>query len=185
MNDKKSPFGDLCHQYRVRDHLTQQEMGVKIEELEHRLWANQGGNKQPLISQFEREIDPEGAEHKQHRDPPLDYVEACAKLFNLSSEQKYALFEAALQSSEKIVISTKSIEGNLKDNIIQIITSLMLLPSTRIGELTKLEEEERLGDIKDAKLLTLFRYWSALKIASKNFIKEIRQFAPDNKSPLS
>jgi hypothetical protein len=184
MNEKKSPFGDLCYKYRGRDHLTQQAMGQKIEELGYSLGNLSGGNRQPVISQFEREIDPEGAEHKQHRDPPLDYVEACAKLFNLSSEQKHTLFEAALHSSEYITINTKAIEGEIKNDIIRIIISIIL----SCAEIDKLKKEDKGRKIEtplhpdQRYLLTI---WDLLIKASKEYFDVIKQHALEYKSHTS
>jgi hypothetical protein len=181
MNEKKSPFGDLCHQYRGSNHLSEQTMGQKIEELGYRLGAKPGGNKQPVVSQFEREIDPEDAKRRQHRDPPLEYVETCAKLFMLSSEQKYALFEAALQSSEKIVINKKAIEGGIKDDIIQLITSLIL----SFTEMDKIIEKDKKRGYLDGSQLKLKHYWEALNKASQGFIEEIKKHALEYKNPSS
>jgi hypothetical protein len=112
-------------------------MGRRIEELGYKLGARPGSNKQPVVSQFEREPDPADSDRKQHRDPPLGYIEACAKLFDLSSGQKYTLFVAALQSSEKIVIDKKAIEGELQDSIINILAALIL----SCTEVSKVKEE--------------------------------------------
>jgi hypothetical protein len=183
MNEKKSPFGDLCHQYRGNLHLSEQAMGQKIEELGYKLGAKPGSNKQPVISQFERVIDPEGAIRKQHRDPPLEYVEACAKLFELSSEQKYSLFVAALQSSEKIVFDGKAIEGSIKDSMIKIIASLIVSCTEADKAITIIEKNKN-------KLYVPQEYYQAGKImerlnafksASECFIKEINQLSLEYK----
>jgi hypothetical protein len=125
MKGKKSSFGELCHRYRGTK-MTEQDMGEKIEEMGYKLGINPGKNKQPLISQYERIIGPDSVSQKQHRDPPLDYVETCAKLFELPPLEKYGLFVAALQSSENIVISKKSIEGYIENEIIKVIVSIIL-----------------------------------------------------------
>jgi FtsZ-binding cell division protein ZapB len=126
--------------------MTEQDMGEKIEEMGYKLGITSGNNKQPLISQYERIIGPDSVSQKQHRDPPLDYVETCAKLFKLPPLEKYGLFVAALQSSENIVISKKSIEGFIENDIIKIIASI-ILSSNEIAKINEKEAEllEELG----------------------------------------
>jgi hypothetical protein len=175
MNEKKSVFGDLCHQFRGRLHLSEQTMGQKIEERGYKLGVKPGSNKQPVISQFEREIAPLNASHKKHRDPPLEYVEACAKLFELKSSEKYSLFVAALNSSERIVIDKNAIEGNAKDRIINIIGSL-LLSCTKLDEIIEKDKKEILfrqsASYQDKDLVDA---WNTLEKASQNFSEKIKQ----------
>jgi len=143
MNDKKSPFGDLCHQYRGKIHLSEQEMGKKIEELGYKLGKDKGKNKQPLISQFERKLEPEGPSRTQHRDPPLDYVEVCARVFKLAPPEKYDLFIAALQSSEKLVFDRNAIDdGEIEKEIISIVLSL-ILSGKKLGNIVKNHKENK------------------------------------------
>lgn len=163
MNDKKSPFGDLCHMHRVSLHLSEAEMGQKIEELGCKLGSKQGSNRQPVISQFERAIDPPGVPRKQHRDPPLNYVETCARLFELNPVQRYELFVAALDSSEKIVIDKAAIDEE-KNTILCFLAALFI--ASKKGFKTLIYDEDSNG---------LYNAWQDLKNASDRFIDEIKK----------
>jgi hypothetical protein len=163
MNNKKSPFGDLCHMYRVRQYPSEAEMGQKIEELGCKLGSKPGSNRQPVISQFERAISSQEAPNKQHRDPPLDYVEACAQLFKLNPAQKYDLFVAALYSSEKIVIDTAAIDEE-KNTILCFLAALFI--ASKKGFKTLIYDEDSNG---------LYNAWQGLKNASDRFVDEIKK----------
>jgi len=141
MNEKKSLFGDLCYRYRGKLHITEQEMGEKIEKLGYKLGKEKGKNKQPLISQFERKME-KGTGWKQHRDPPLEYVEVCAKLFELAPSEKYDLFIAALQSSEKLIFDRNTIDGEIEKESISIILSL-ILSGKKLGNIIKKYKENK------------------------------------------
>jgi hypothetical protein len=191
MNEKKSPFGDLCHQYRGRLHFSEQAMGQKIEEMGYRLGDKPGSNKQPVISQFERESDLPDSGHKLHRDPPLEYVEACAGLFGLSFTEKYSLFVAALKSSKKLVIDEKVIKGAVKDSIIRVIASLILSCTEADKAITLIDEDknqpidkyslDKYSEIQSAK--TVLEKWSNLVKSAESIIDEINQQIPDTKNP--
>ncbi|MDR2010725.1 MAG: hypothetical protein LBQ22_09615 [Bacteroidales bacterium] len=179
MNEKKSPFGDLCHQHRGKFHLSEQAMGQKIEELGYKLGNKPDSNKQPVVSQFEREIDPVNVDRKQHRDPPLEYVETCAELFKLSSPEKYSLFVAALDSSEKIVIDKDAIEGGIKTEIIKIVTSL-LLACTELDKIIAKDEDNKKKNTHyiysdDKRERELLEKWKHFINAFQSLIEEIEQ----------
>jgi len=142
MNDTKSPFGDLCYQYRGKLHIKEHEMGIKIVELGYELGKKKGSDKQPLISQFERKQEPDGPGSKQHRDPPLDYVEVCARVFELAPPEKFDFFIAALQSSEKLIFDRNAINGEVEKEIISIILSL-ILSGKELGNIIKTHNEKK------------------------------------------
>jgi len=124
MKKTKSRFGITCASKRGR--LSEQDMGREIENLGYKLGKDLNSNKQPVISQFEHELDGDEAKRKQHRDPPLDYVETCATLFKLSKVEEYGLFIDALMSSETIAIDAEVLDGVLKEDIIKVIAALVL-----------------------------------------------------------
>jgi hypothetical protein len=169
MNDKKSLFGDLCHMHRVRLHLSEAEMGQKIEELGYKLGSKPGSSRQPVISQFERAIDPPGATRKHHRDPPLDYVETCARLFKLNPAQRYDLFVAALKSSEKVIIDEVIINDKIKETILCLLAALLMSGK----EFSSLFTYNRYAlNTADKDFLNA---WEALKSASDRLIKELKE----------
>jgi hypothetical protein len=165
MNDKKSPFGDLCHMHRVSLHLSEAEMGQKIEELGCKLGSKQGSNRQPVISQFERAIDPPGVPRKQHRDPPLNYVETCARLFELNLVQRYELFVAALDSSEKIVIDKAAIDEEMKKIMSCLLAALFVSSKKDVKTLIDDDNNNSLYN----------KAWIGLKNAPDRFIDEIKK----------
>ena len=136
-------------------------------------------NKQPVVSQFEREIDPVNVDRKQHRDPPLEYVETCAELFKLSSPEKYSLFVAALDSSKKIVIDKDAIEGGIKTEIIKIVTSL-LLSCTELDKIIAKDEDSKKKNTHytypyDERERELLEKWKCFIDAFQCLIEELKQ----------
>ena len=178
MNQKKSIFGDLCHQYRGRLHISEREMGKKIGESEYKIGKNPRNNKQPVISQFERILDHGNTKRKQHRDPPLEYVEACSKVFGLPASEKFGLFASAFLSSEEIVFKKKAIEGFLEPEIIDIFISL-ILSGSKIGQIMKTHEENKKkslnyvspNNIDEMKLLSV---WDRFSESAKYFVESIK-----------
>lgn len=179
MSLKKSLFGELCRRH--RRNMTEQEMAKKILEMEnsYKLGKKPAKSKQPLVSQFEREFDLKGIQRKQHRDPPLDYVETCANLFELSPPDKYDLFVAAMQSSKKIIFDKKNIEGHIEIEIINIFLSL-IFSGKELGNIVKTHLEKKAKTLtyvypdndKDKQLLLA---WEELSKAAQQMINAVRQ----------
>jgi hypothetical protein len=126
MNEKKSPFGILCRTHRARLSLNETDMGVKIEELHYPLGKKSGSSRQSPVNMFEHSKDPPDTSRKQHRDPPLEYVEVCSVLFDLSPPEKYELFRTALDSSEKIFVDPDVFDPSMRGLLIDAITCLYL-----------------------------------------------------------
>jgi hypothetical protein len=179
MSLKKSAFGELCHKHRGK--MTEQEMSKTFieDDIGYKLGKKPAKSKQSLISQFEREFDPEGAIRKQHRDPPLEYVEACAKLFELPLSEKYDLFVSALQSSENIVFDKNNIEGHIKREIIEIILSL-ILSGRKLGNIIKKHQENKRKSLSytspnnDTDMQFIFA-WEQLLKASQDMINVVKR----------
>jgi hypothetical protein len=98
-------------------------MGIEIEKLGYKLGKKSDSSRQSPINMLEHSIDPPDAPRKQHRDPPLEYVEVCSQLFKLSPSEKYGLFTAALNSSEKIVIDPDLFASTIKELLTDVIVS--------------------------------------------------------------
>jgi hypothetical protein len=193
MNEKKSPFGMLCKSYRARLSFNETDMGEKIEELGYSLGKKSGSSRQAAINMFEHSIDPPDASRKQHRDPPLDYVEACAELFKFSTPEKYELFCAALNSSEKIIIdpalfdslektiadppiSDSKNESNakltIKDILVAVIVSLYL-GREKIPEI----EKKFLKNPYSKENKKSYESWSTLQCAVDGFVDLVKRDA--------
>jgi hypothetical protein len=179
MDEKKSLFGVLCVINRAKHHIKEKEMGQKIEDLGYKLGREKGSNKQPLISQFERKLEPDGPGRTQHRDPPLDYVEVCAKLFELSPPEKYDLFIAALQSSEKLIFDRNAIDGEIEEEIISIILSL-ILSGKKLGNIVKKHQENKQKSLlyvypENTNDREYYFAWDNLSKASQRLIEVVRK----------
>jgi hypothetical protein len=124
---KKSDFGALCDSYRGKRQMSIADMAEALERQGYKLGKT--GNpksQQPLISQYERRIGDTELDRKKHLDPPLKYVEACAKLFNLNTVEKYEFLVAALNSSSIIKIDKVIPKGKIRDEMTSILASLYL-----------------------------------------------------------
>ena len=142
MDKSKSAFGVLCEMYRVRFRLSMEEMAKEIEKLSYKLGRKRESKKQPLISQFERRAGDDTISQNQHRDPPLEYVEVCSRLFELSSTDKFDFFVSALQSSEKIDFKKQAIEGYIEKEILDIIVAL-ILSGSKLGPIVETHIKNR------------------------------------------
>jgi transcriptional regulator with XRE-family HTH domain len=118
MNDKKSAFGKMCEKLRVDEGMSEEEMGQKL--------GYKAKTAQATISTFERKLDNRGTAKGKHRDPTLQYVEKCAKLFGLDSIQKFELFYAALDSCEELRIDMSAVHPHLKKLFIRLVLAIVL-----------------------------------------------------------
>jgi hypothetical protein len=177
---KKSAFGALCDSYRSKRQLSIADMAEALERQGYKLGKT--GNpksQQPLISQYERRIGETGLDRKKHLDPPLEYVEACAKLFNLDLSQKYELFVAAINSSLTIKIEQVIPKGAIRDVMTSIIASLYLgrdlIPQAE-SMVRKYTEHGVEQNVRK-----LLHTWSAFQERSTYFIEAIKTFDLDKK----
>jgi hypothetical protein len=97
----------------------------------------------------------------------------------LSSDQKFALFVAAIKSSEKIVIDKKAIEGDLEDSIINMLAAL-ILSCTEVSKTQELDKKQAY-DIERNKFLSA---WNDLNQKSKIFIETLKEHPLEYKSLL-
>jgi hypothetical protein len=130
---KKSVFGALCHSYRSKRQFSIADMAEALERQGYKLGkgrkadtASKPTNHQPLITHYEHLIEELVTNRKYHDDPPMEYVEAVAKLFNLSPSEKHELFVAAINSSINIKLNKVIPKGAIRDVMTSILASLYL-----------------------------------------------------------
>jgi hypothetical protein len=159
-------------------------MGVEIEKLGYKLGKKSESSKQSPINMLEHSIDPPNTSRKQHRDPPLEYVEACSQLFELSPPEKYELLTAALNSSEKIVIDLDLFDSTIKELLIDVIVSLYL-GCEKLPEI-EIECDSLKYSLKDEDK-DLSKKWDAFKKAVNEIanIMKNRALELHNKNPGS
>jgi hypothetical protein len=159
-------------------------MGVEIEKLGYKLGKKSDSSRQSPINMLEHSIDPPDAPRKQHRDPPLEYAKVCSQLFKLFPPEKYELFTAALNSSEKIVIDPDLFDSAIKKLLIDVIVSLYL-GREKLPEMEK-ECDSLKYSLKDEDK-DLSKKWDTFKEAVNEMVNIIKNYALElhNKDPGS
>jgi hypothetical protein len=178
---KKSDFGALCDSYRSKRQMSIADMAEALERQGYKLGkgrkadtASKPTNHQPLITHYEHRIGDTELDRKKHLDPPLKYVEACAKLFNLNTVEKYELFAAAINSSSTIKIDQVISKGAIR-NVMTSIIAALCLGRDLIPQVESIAAENAEYNIKQNEK-KLLKSWSAFQERNTYFIEAIKKF---------
>lgn len=119
-----STFKYLCDRHRL-DYLWDEKTesgrpkrGITIEEMAAKLGfiGKNGKGQESKLSQYEN----------ASKGPPLDLVMKYLGFFKLNPMDKYELLYAALDSSERIILTPDMIKGIKKETFLKLLTGILI-----------------------------------------------------------